>query len=113
MAYVGGSLPRKGGHNPLEPARFGVPVVMGSSFENFREMVTEMQSIRGIQIVSSGAELADSLLHLLRNRVEADALGQRGVQVFERRRGATRRTVEALIAMVQVEPVRPTPGERQ
>ncbi len=113
VAYVGGSLPRKGGHNPLEPARFGVPVVMGSSFENFREMVTEMQSIRGIQIVSSGAELADSLLHLLRNRVEADALGQRGVQVFERRRGATRRTVEALLAMVQVEPVRPTPGERQ
>ncbi len=112
VAYVGGSLARKGGHNPLEPARFGVPVVMGSSFENFREMVTEMQAIRGIRIVHSGEELANSLLHLLRNRVEADELGQRGLQIFERRSGATRRTVEALVELVKVDANSPTAGVR-
>lgn len=100
VAFVGGSLARKGGHNPLEPARFGIPVVMGPSFENFREMVTEMQAMRGIQIVHSAEELGAALLHLLTNRVEADALGQRGLQVFERRTGATRRTVEALTALL-------------
>ena len=35
VAFVGGSLVAKGGHNPLEPAQFGVPVVMGASYENF------------------------------------------------------------------------------
>ncbi len=103
VAFVGGSLARKGGHNPLEPARFGVPVVMGPSFENFREMVTEMQAVQGIRIVHSAEELGATLLHLLTNRVEADELGQRGLQVFQRRSGATGRTVEILMKLLAVE----------
>ncbi len=104
VAFVGGSLARKGGHNPLEPARFGVPVVMGPSFENFREMVTEMQATQGIRIVHSAEELGAALLHLLTNRVEADELGQRGLQVFQRRSGATGRTVDILMKLLAVEP---------
>ncbi len=42
VAYVGGSMMERGGHNPLEPAQFGVPVVMGPSYENFREIVGKM-----------------------------------------------------------------------
>ena len=52
VAFVGGSLVAKGGHNPLEPAQFGVPVVMGPSFENFREIVERMRAANGILIVS-------------------------------------------------------------
>ncbi len=43
VAFVGGSLVSAGGHNPLEPARFGVAVVIGSSFNNFREVVERMR----------------------------------------------------------------------
>ena len=56
VAFVGGSLVANGGHNPLEAAQFGVPVVMGRSFENFREMVEAMQAqdaigwLRGAEI---------------------------------------------------------------
>ena len=57
VAFVGGSLVRKGGHNPLEPAQFGVPVVMGSSFENFRDVVTKLQEAGGIRMVSDEVEL--------------------------------------------------------
>ncbi|HEY6377053.1 MAG TPA: glycosyltransferase N-terminal domain-containing protein, partial [Edaphobacter sp.] len=39
LAFVGGSLIPSGGHNPLEPAQFGVPVLVGPSFQNFREIV--------------------------------------------------------------------------
>ncbi len=52
VAFVGGSLVAKGGHNPLEPAQFGVPVVMGPSFENFREVVEAMHAAEAIRIVS-------------------------------------------------------------
>ncbi|HLI76616.1 MAG TPA: glycosyltransferase N-terminal domain-containing protein [Acidobacteriaceae bacterium] len=100
-AFVGGSLEPKGGHNPLEPARFGVPVVMGSSFANFREIVEEMQAVDGIQIVHGSRELANSLTRLLTDHVAADALGQRGRSVFEKKSGATGRTVKALLEQLR------------
>ena len=50
VAYVGGSMMERGGHNPLEPAQFGVPVVMGPSYENFREIVGKMIEADGIEL---------------------------------------------------------------
>ncbi len=61
VAFVGGSLAKRGGHNPLEPAQFGVPVVMGPSFENFRDVVGKMQAADGIRIVHGADELAATL----------------------------------------------------
>src|SRR5580698_291583 len=50
VAFVGGSLVPAGGHNPLEPAQFGVPVVMGPHFANFRGIVEALQSKDAIKI---------------------------------------------------------------
>jgi 3-deoxy-D-manno-octulosonic-acid transferase len=101
VAFVGGSLVRRGGHNPLEPAQFGVPVVMGPSFENFRDIVTKMQAADGIRIVQDKDGLEAALVELLTDREKAGAIGERGRQVFEAQSGATGRTVEALLAMVR------------
>jgi 3-deoxy-D-manno-octulosonic-acid transferase len=101
VAFVGGSLVRRGGHNPLEPARFGVPVAMGPSYENFREIVGKMRAADGIRIVQDKDELEAALVELLTNREEARAMGERGRRVFEGEQGATARAVEALVAMVK------------
>jgi 3-deoxy-D-manno-octulosonic-acid transferase len=101
VAFVGGSLVRRGGHNPLEPAQFGVPVVMGPSFENFRDMVGKMQAEDGIRIVQDKAELETALVELLMDREAARAMGERGRRVFEEQQGATGRAVAALVGMVQ------------
>ncbi len=66
VAFVGGSLVPKGGHNPLEPAQFAVPVVMGPSFENFREVVESMRAKDAIRIVSPG-RLAETLVAMLQD----------------------------------------------
>lgn len=100
LAFVGGSLAPRGGHNPLEPAQFGVPVVMGPSFENFRDVVTKMQSAAAIRIVQDKDALAGTLVELLTDRDEARALGARGRQVFEQEGGATARSIEALMPLV-------------
>jgi 3-deoxy-D-manno-octulosonic-acid transferase len=100
-AFVGGSMAAKGGHNPLEPARFGVPVIMGPSFENFREIVHAMQANDGIRIVEDRDELSKTLVELLTNREAARAMGERGRQVFESQSGATARTAEALLKLLQ------------
>jgi 3-deoxy-D-manno-octulosonic-acid transferase len=100
VAFVGGSLVPKGGHNPLEPAQFAVPVVMGPWFENFRDVVEGMRATDAIRIVPS-EKLSETLIALLRDREDAKALGERGRAAFEAQTGATARTVQALMARLQ------------
>ena len=100
VAFVGGSLVPKGGHNPLEPAQFGVPVVMGPSFENFRDVVEGMRANDAIRTVSPEMA-AVMLIAMLQNPGNAQALGERGRMVFEEQAGATARTVQALTALLQ------------
>jgi 3-deoxy-D-manno-octulosonic-acid transferase len=104
VAFVGGSLVAKGGHNPLEPAQFAVPVVMGPSFENFRGVVDAMKEADAIRIVTPEM-LAETLIALLRGQEEAKALGERGRAAFEAQSGATRHTVQALTALLRERPV--------
>jgi 3-deoxy-D-manno-octulosonic-acid transferase len=95
VAFVGGSLVPGGGHNPLEPAQFGVPVVMGPHYANFRSIVDELRSHKAICIVQRES-LAGELIDLLQNRAAADTMGARAEEVFEQQAGATQRCVEAL-----------------
>jgi 3-deoxy-D-manno-octulosonic-acid transferase len=94
-------LVRKGGHNPLEAAQFGVPVMMGPSYENFRDVVERMQGVDGILILEKPEDLGHTLITLLTNREMAAAMGERGREVFEAQAGATDRTVEALVKLLE------------
>jgi 3-deoxy-D-manno-octulosonic-acid transferase len=100
VAFVGGSLVPRGGHNPLEPAQFGVPVIMGPSYENFRDIVGKMIAVDGIRIVQDEYELKSALEFLLTHPEEAAALGARGRAVFEQQQGATTRTVAAVLTLI-------------
>jgi 3-deoxy-D-manno-octulosonic-acid transferase len=100
-AFVGGSLVKRGGHNPLEPAQFGVPVVMGPSFENFRDIVGKMQTANGIQLVQDKDGLELALVELLTDRDAAREMGERGRKVFEQQQGATQKAVDAVVEMIQ------------
>ena len=123
VAFVGGSLLRRGGHNPLEPAQFAVPVIMGPSYENFRDIVSKMLAANAILITAGEAQLPNErpnatelhrpeiyamrdsleagLVCLLRDRDAAQAMGERGRQVFEAQQGATKRAVDAVIELVK------------
>jgi 3-deoxy-D-manno-octulosonic-acid transferase len=104
VAFVGGSLVAKGGHNPLEAAQFAVPVVMGASFENFREVVEGMRASDAIRIVKPEM-VAATLTAMFEDTEEARALGERGCKVFDEQAGATARTVQALLSLLQERPV--------
>ncbi len=96
VAFVGGSLVGMGGHNPLEAARFGVPVVMGPSYENFREIVEGMRASKAIRIVDSDG-LEAALVQLLK---DDGGMGERGRRFYEGQAGATGRTVAALMELI-------------
>lgn len=100
-AFVGGSLVPSGGHNPLEPAQFGVPVLMGESYENFRGIVEALRASQAIRIVRR-EELRAALAGTVVDPAAARAMGERGRQVFEREAGATARAVETILEILAV-----------
>jgi 3-deoxy-D-manno-octulosonic-acid transferase len=95
IAFVGGSLVPRGGHNIIEPAQFGVATVVGNHTENFRDVVNLFQSRDAVRIVGP-AELPLVLLELLANGVERKALGQRAAETMRSQIGATVRTADEL-----------------
>ncbi len=95
VAFVGGSLIPAGGHNPLEPAQFGVPIVMGPHYANFRDLTEDLRAHDAIRITSKD-HLAADLVDLLRNPTIAVEMGARAKQVFDQQAGTTARTVDAL-----------------
>jgi len=103
VALVGGSLVPAGGHNPLEPAQFAVPIVMGPHYANFRAITEDLLAHQAIRIAPR-AELAQALVDLLANPAEARAMGDRARQVFEQQAGATGRCVEAIRGLLGYAP---------
>jgi len=101
VAFIGGSLVAAGGHNPLEPAQFGVPVVMGPHYANFRAIVEAMRVASAIHI-STKAEIASAIAGLLRDHEVATAMGERGRTVFEQQAGATKRTVDTIRQVLEI-----------
>jgi 3-deoxy-D-manno-octulosonic-acid transferase len=95
VAFIGGSLVAAGGHNPLEPAQFAVPTVIGEHYANFKAIVESMRAQNAITVVSSD-QLASTLVHLLMDPEAAVAMGQRALRVFGEHSGATDLTVAAL-----------------
>ena len=95
IALVGGSLVPAGGHNPLEPAQFGVPTIMGPHYANFRAITDDLLAHDAIRVVAKD-DLAEVMIGLLRNSQAAAEMGQRARQVFSLRAGATARCERAL-----------------
>ena len=95
VAFVGGSLVPRGGHNIIEPAQHGVAIVTGNYTENFRDIVALFQSRDAVRIVGL-SELPLTLMHLLADDAERRALGRRALETIQSQIGATSRTLEAL-----------------
>ena len=101
VAFIGGSLVPTGGHNPLEPAVWGVPVVSGIHVHNFSEVYAEMTAAGGARLVASGEELTVVVAAWLDELDLATAAGAAGREVVVRNRGATGRTVSALFELIE------------
>jgi 3-deoxy-D-manno-octulosonic-acid transferase len=101
LAFIGGGLFTPGGHNPLEPAQFGVPIVMGPHYENFRAIIEKLLASNAITIVDS-AHLQQTFHRLLTGENAAREMGDRGREVFEREAGATEAAADALLEIVDM-----------
>ena len=96
VAFVGGSLVEAGGHNPLEPAQFGAPIVIGPHYANFRAITDDLRAHDAIRIAERD-DLAEALISLLVNQEEASAMGGRALREFQQQTGATSRSVDVIL----------------
>jgi 3-deoxy-D-manno-octulosonic-acid transferase len=100
IAFVGGSLVPRGGHNIIEPAQYGVPIVVGPYTENFRDIVGLFHSRDAVKVVTP-AELPLVLMELISNQALRATLGRHAEETLGTQTGATRRTLEALEKLLQ------------
>lgn len=100
VAFVGGSLVAKGGHNVLEPAAWGKPVVVGPHMENFQEIANAFLAAQALVQVKDEEGLFQALDALLRDEGRRREIGERGRALVEANRGALRRSVLALAELV-------------
>ena len=99
VVFMGGSLPRRGGHNVLEPAAFGVPVVTGPHNENFADIVARLVEGGGLLKIGGPDELAPVIGELLSDAQRRAALGQSAKKLAEAQRGATDRAVATALTL--------------
>jgi len=102
IAFVGGSLVPIGGHNLLEPAALGVPIVTGPHLFNAQEISEEFIALGACQVVTNAHELAQAISHLIDTPDDARRMGNKGLSLLEHNRGSLQRLLvllEPLLAL--------------
>jgi 3-deoxy-D-manno-octulosonic-acid transferase len=99
LAFIGGSLVPRGGHNVLEAAQFGVPILVGPHTENFRDIIETFRQADALRVVTPQS-LTSTVLRLLEDPNECAHLGRRAAEVLRSQQGATERTVYALLDLL-------------
>ena len=96
IVFMGGSLVARGGHNILEPARHGKPIVFGPHMENFRDIARLFLESNAAMQIDAPDQLVSTLSDLLSNAQKADSIGRNALAVVEQNTGATDRVLQVL-----------------
>ncbi|WP_304641914.1 lipid IV(A) 3-deoxy-D-manno-octulosonic acid transferase [Pseudomonas sp.] len=101
VAFVGGSLVERGGHNYLEPAALGLPILSGPHRFNFTEVADLLEGAGALHGVGNADELAARVLQLLADRRAAEIAGAAGRSVVEANQGALERLLQGVAARLR------------
>jgi 3-deoxy-D-manno-octulosonic-acid transferase len=104
VAFVGGSLARRGGHNPLEPAAQGVPVLMGPHVTHVADLVEALERSGGLLRLKNALELPEVLRGLLADPARRSAMGANARAAVAKGRGASAVYARALLLALTERP---------
>jgi 3-deoxy-D-manno-octulosonic-acid transferase len=97
IAFVGGSLVPTGGHNILEPASYGIPVLFGPHIDNFKPSSDLLLKFGGGIMVKDQEELYQKMSELLKNETTRKQIGEKGKQALLSQTGTSEKTVQLLL----------------
>ena len=96
ISFVGGSLVKEGGHNPLEPAAFAKPIIFGPDMSDFPWVAEVLINSGGAIQVKGRQEFIDAATTLLTDGDRARLMGEQAFGVFQNNKGAVNRTLEVI-----------------
>ncbi|MBW3540227.1 MAG: hypothetical protein KY476_08150, partial [Planctomycetes bacterium] len=97
VAFVGGSLTRRGGQNMIEPAAYGAALLFGPNTWNFRDVVERLLSEDAARVVTNADELTHAVRTLLLDPHAARQQGDRACALVRSQQGAAERTVQLIL----------------
>ena len=100
VAFVGGSLLPVGGHNLLEPAAIGLPIITGAHTFNQKEMTDRLAQVNALRIVHNANSLSSDVIFFLTNTEESKNAGQRGKLIVESNKGAIKSLMKRLYIII-------------
>ncbi|MFL6248185.1 MAG: 3-deoxy-D-manno-octulosonic acid transferase [Thermoanaerobaculia bacterium] len=100
VAFIGGTLVPKGGHNPIEPAASGVPVCFGPSMSNFREIAQVFLRNEAAAQVRDATEVLEFVGTMLDNTSLRNQWGERARNTVLQNRGASERTARRIVELL-------------
>jgi 3-deoxy-D-manno-octulosonic-acid transferase len=104
VSFIGGSLIRRGGHNPLESAAFSVGVITGPHTYNFDHVYPELTKLKGAVVVDSNDELAKQLITFSQNTKACQTLGIKAAQCVTKNQGAIQKTLNIINQYLEPKP---------
>lgn len=96
LAFVGGSLVERGGHNPLEAAAHAIPVLMGPHTFNFKDICARLSQSDGLITVTDAPSLIKEVTSLLTDEDYRNFYGRHAVEVLYQNQGALQRLLQLL-----------------
>ncbi|MCY1259487.1 3-deoxy-D-manno-octulosonic acid transferase [compost metagenome] len=102
IAFVGGSLVENGGHNLLEPAALGKPVLSGPHLFNFLEIAAQLREVGALREVADAAALAAAVEQLWDHPESAKRMAEAGLGVMRANQGALQQLLDGLGSLVRV-----------
>ena len=100
VAFVGGSLLPVGGHNLLEPAAIGLPIITGVHTFNQKEMTDRLVQVNALRITHNANSLSSDVIFFLTNTEESKNAGQRGKLIVENNKGAIKSLMKRLCIII-------------
>lgn len=104
VSFIGGSLIRRGGHNPLESAAFSVGVITGPHTYNFDHVYPELTKLKGAVVVDSNDELAKQLITFSQNTKACQTLGIKAAQCVTKNQGVIQKTLTIINQYLEPKP---------
>lgn len=101
IVMVGGSYANRGGHNPIEPAAYAKPILMGQHYHNNPELVLTLQQSGGLYVFNSEQEFVDKVSGWLSEPETAEEAGQKGLQCLTSNQGAVSKIVEYVTTVLR------------
>jgi len=103
IAFVGGSFISKGGHNLLEPAALGIPILSGESLYNFSEIEKILGSAQALIKVKNADELSAQINDLFNHSAKREMMGKAGKEAIEKNKGATEKQLALMEKLLRIE----------